>query len=116
MEEHRGEDKMEDHRGREEEDKSATHSAPRRLTSLSWVRPSNLPAGEQLVVVIERGGGPIGFKIAGGSDSRRKQGFVYVAEGSVSKTREGLIKEGDIILQARGWEGRFGLPLLPYCL
>ena len=88
------------HEGGREGEKRLTPSTPRRLTSLSWVRPSNLPAGQQLVVEIERGEGPIGFKISGGSDSRRRHGFVYVAEGSVSGRRQELIKDGDILLQA----------------
>ena len=78
---------------------------PRRLTSLSWHRPSNLLAGDQFVVDMDRKREPIGFKIVGGSDSKKSHGFIYVAEGSVSEERKEVIRDGDIILQV-GRRGR----------
>ena len=78
---------------------------PCRLTSLSWHCPPNLPAGDQFVVDVDRKGEPIGFKIVGGSDSKRTHRFVYVAEGSVSEERRKVIRDGDIILQV-GRRGR----------
>ena len=51
------------------------------------------------MVELDRQGGPIGFKIAGGSDSKKSLGFVYVMEGSVSEERREVIRDGDIILQ-----------------
>ena len=94
--------------GEEPQGEEAKHymtGTPRRLTSLSWHRPPNLPAGDQFVVNMDRKGEPIRFKIVGGSDSKRTHGTVYVAEGSVSEERREVIRDGDIILQV-GRRGR----------
>ena len=92
----------EEPKGEEPQGEEAKHhmtGTPRRLMSLSWHRPPNLPAGDQFVVDMDRKREPIGFKIVGGSDSKRSHGFIYVAEGSVSKERRKVIRDGDIILQ-----------------